>query len=426
MALPRFTIPSRTRFKSLIAAVLCCSAASAQIQADSVRHLFDFSSEKATIYVDPILDLSYGVSLAGSSEVWRNVRGASFSADWDSHWTAWGSLEEHQSIRVLEESWWTAQNGSLPGWGRAKLGRNLTLNSPDTLYVDVARAMGALSWHENPTTQLGWSVRLGMLPFGWGISDRASTLGLKSTSAPAPELRVAHASENRVLWAGFSKWVLDTRAPLGATSESLFEWTHSAMVGADFFLSERLLLRQVIGATWTAHPERADGRWASRSGWTGAGLKWSGQRLNCGVEAAHELLDWRSEGGGWNAGAWRWLAEAQVGLGPLRLGGTVFVRERPSAEWAADPEAFSLLTHAGLPLGQIWSDFVEFSAGFTSDSKRLSIYFYQQYTDWGRLTKTELYCHVWNDRPVFALAGMRWSPTADLTIFELGISVKAL
>lgn len=421
MALPRFTIPSRTRSESLlIAAVLGCSTATAQLPADSVRHLLDFSSEKATIYVDPILDLSAAVGV----EVWRNVRGAAFSASWDANWTAWGSLEEHQSIRVLEESWWTAQNGSLPGWGRAKLGRNLTLNSPDTLYVDVARAMGALSWHENPTTHQGWSVQFGMLPFAWGVSDRASTLGLRSTSAPAPELRVAHALENRVLWAGLSKWVLDTRAPLGATSESLFEWTHSAMTGADISLSDRLLLRHVLGITWTAHPERASDRWASRSGWAGAGFKWSGSTLTAGAEAAHEIMDWSGAGRNWRAGAWRWLAEARAQLGPVRLGGTVFVREGSSAEWAADPAAFSLLTHAGLPLGQIWSNFVEFSAGFTSHSNKFSVDFYQQYTDWGHLTKTELRYHVWDDWPVLAQAGLRWSPAVKWTVFEIGLSIN--
>lgn len=420
MASPRFTNPSRTRSKALIAAVLCWSAASAQLPADSVRHLLDFSSEKATIYVDPILDLSYGIGQEGLSPIWRNIRGASFEARWDEHWTASGSLEEHQSIRVLEESWWTAQNGSLPGWGRAKLGRNDSLNSAEAMYVDVARAMGVLKWRENPSNDLGWSVQFGMLPFAWGVSDRASTLGLSSTSAPAPEFKISHAAQNRVLWAGLSKWVLDTRAPLGATSESLFEWTNSAMLGWDVTITDNLLLRSLLGSTWTAHPERADGRWASRSGWAGVGAKWSGRIVDLGLEGAQEMLDWKS------TGASRWLAEVRLKVGQWRLGGTVFRREGSSAEWAADPAAFSLLTHAGLPLGQVWSEFAELSVGFASSSGQFFVDFYQQYSDWGDVTKTTLCYHVGGDWPVLVNAGTRWSHAVNFTIFEIGIKYKTL
>lgn len=406
-------------------AFVCCGTASSQLPEDSVRHLLDFSSEKATIYVDPILDLSYGVGCAGA--IWRNVRGASLSAAWDEHWTSWGSLEEHQSIRMLEESWWTAQNGSLPGWGRAKLGRNNDLNSPDTMYVDVARAMGALKWHQNPASQLGWSVQFGMLPFAWGVSDRASTLGLSSTSAPAPELKVAHAVKNRILWAGLSKWVLDTRAPLGATSESLFEWTNSAMLGWDLTLTEKLLLRSLIGSTWSAQPERSENRWASRGGWAGMGMKWSGRFVEVGMEGAQEMLDWDAgSGSDWVLGAWRWLAEVKFDVGPVRVGGTVFRREGSSAEWAADPAASSMLTHAGLPLGQIWSEFAEISVGFTSPSEKLYVDFYQQFMDWGRLTKTKLSYHVGDDWPVVASASVRRSQSIDCTVFEMCLTYNLL
>jgi hypothetical protein len=403
----------------VLVAFVCCGTTSAQLPKDSVRHLLDFSSEKATIYVDPILDLSYGVGCAGA--IWRNVRGASFSAAWDEHWTSWGSLEEHQSIRVLEESWWIAQNRSLPGWGRTKIGRNNTLNSPDTMYVDVARAMGALNWHQSPTTRLGWSVQFGMSPFAWGISDRASTLGLSSTSAPAPELKVARASENGVLWTGLTKWVLDTQTPQGASSGRLWEWTNSAMIGWDLKLTEKLLLRSLVGTTWSAHPERSEDRWASRSGWTGLGMKWSERNIDVGMEGAQEMLDWRAGSrSDWTFGAWRWLAEVKCSVGPVRVGGTIFRREGSSAEWAADPAAFSMLTHAGLPLGQIWSEFAEFSIEFTSPSEKLFVDFYQQYTDWGPLTKTKFSYHVGDDWPILTTAGMRWSSAADCILFEMG------
>lgn len=402
----------------------CCCEVSAQLPADSITHLFDFSSDNVQIHVDPLLDLLWTPAVEGNQTAWRNIRGATFSAHWDKNWSGWGSLEEHQSIRIFEESWWTAANASLPGWGKAKLGRDGAWRSSDSMYVDVARAMGGMRWNQNPETGQGWSVELAIRPFEWGIARHASTIGLRATSAPSPEFNISHSKGGRLFWLGGTKWILDSNSPFGALNQRIWEWTQSTMVGWDNELNETLQFRSIVGMTWSTASNRAGENWPLQSGWSAIGLKWENERFFGGLEAAHEALKWNETG--WTIGSWRGLAEVQISIGPIEIGGTIFRREGIADDWASNPSALTLLTHSGLPLGQIWPTFTEFHLSIPEDSNTFSARVSQEISDWGHITKLMAGFHPIERYPVTVRLEARWAHQKNMSNIGVCFSYKNL
>jgi hypothetical protein len=273
--------------------------------ADSTRHLLDFSSERSVVVVDPLLDLSWGPVRPAPDFAWLNIRGATFSASWDEQWQAWGSLEEHQSIRTGAEAWWTAKNGSLPGWGRAKLGRDGGWRTADSLYADVARAEGGIQ-------------------------------------------RSGAASNT---WLQVRKWVLDERGPLGETSESLFEWTQSYILGHEQMLRDNLRAEVVAGHTRLAAADRLTGSgWdkPTTATWLGCLVTWQQPTWWVGAEAATEWTLAAHQGVRWLAACGKVWSSGQITLEHLQRPGSAEAR-------ALAPADRSLLTHAGLPMGTVWS-----------------------------------------------------------------------
>lgn len=368
--LSRFIQKSETPFEAWILWVwiwflwpLAAGASGAEV--DSTRHLLDFSSDRATVFVDPLLDLAWGPSFPGPHRVWRNIRGATFKARWDDQWSAWGSLEEHQSIRVGQDAWWCQNSGSLPGWGRAKTGRSDgDWNTLDSLYVDVARAEGGLHWEAQSMGRLaGWTLDLVVNRWHWGVKGtQHGVLGSPSTQAPAPRIRVAHQNTpgdetpSALTWFETTKWVLDQRGPLGATSESLFEWTQSWIVGHERRSETHRHWGVVAGHTRLAGRDRLQPVWTDpASAWWG-GLSASSriQSFWFGAEGIWESTrQW--DGKADDPTTCRLLGVAGVDWpnGHLRV---EHARQPGDVELRATaPNERSLLTHAGLPLGLIWT-----------------------------------------------------------------------
>lgn len=358
--MPTFAIRSE-RWRLVGLTLLLTGAVAARGgEPDSTRHLLDFSSDRAMVVVDPLLHLAWGPVRPAPEFAWLNIRGASFAARWDEQWNAWGSLEEHQSIRTGADAWWTAMNGSLPGWGRAKLGRDGGLwRTADSLYVDVARAEGGVQWHAPAETALdGLSAKAAIERWDWGLNETTfGTISKHATTAPSPCLALAWKGPTSQTAFQIRKWVLDERGPLGATSESLFEWTQSAIIDHKQQLGEHLQAGAVAGHTRLAAAERLEASgWdkPTQSWWVGGQIRLRHQGWWLGGEAATEWTRGFEASPATNPGG-RWL----VAAGKVGSQGAITLEH---LQRAGDPEARALapadqtlLTHAGLPMGTVWS-----------------------------------------------------------------------
>lgn len=327
---------------------------------DSTRHLLDFSTDRSTVVVDPLLDLAWGPVRPAPETAWLNIRGATFAANWDGQWRAWGSLEEHQSIRTGAEAWWTAMNGSLPGWGRAKLGRDGgQWRTADSLYADVARAEGGVQWRAPQASALaGLSAKAAIERWDWGLDEATlGTISKHASTAPSPCIELAWAGPSSITSVQIRKWVLDERGPLGATSESLFEWTQSYALEHERRLGQHVRAGAVVGHTRLAEADRlAASGWdkPAKAWWLGGHIKWAHRGWWIGAEAATEWTrgfvetPLMNEGGRWVVACGKVWSEGQITLQHLQRPGTPEDRARHPAD-------LTLLTHAGLPMGTVWS-----------------------------------------------------------------------
>jgi hypothetical protein len=84
------------------------------------QHLFDFSGENGSVYVDPVVQVHGGGTKNMEAEVvWDNIRGARFQATIDGIWHLGGELLERQGVADPILGYWAVQN-RIPGWGRSK------------------------------------------------------------------------------------------------------------------------------------------------------------------------------------------------------------------------------------------------------------------------------------------------------------------
>lgn len=182
--------------------------------------LLDFSSDRARVVVNPILDLWAG------NGCYENTRGARFEAVIDGDWEVTGSLEERQGVGNPLLSAWaeatsdaTAGTVSLPGWGRAKWTNRSNYRAGDPIAFDASRA----------TAHIQRSGRIGALThrFETGLDHRhegtgATSMFWNSTAAPLPFVggSLEGPGWHVRTWAGSA--IGPNRGPTGATAESLF------------------------------------------------------------------------------------------------------------------------------------------------------------------------------------------------------------
>lgn len=387
------------------------------LSADSTRHLLDFSSDRSVVVVDPLLDLAWGPVRPAPDFAWLNIRGATFSASWDEQWQAWGSLEEHQSIRTGAEAWWTAMNGSLPGWGRAKLGRDGGWRTADSLYVDVARAEGGFQWCAPTTSPLaGWSAKASIDRWAWGLDAAVlGTISKETTTAPSPAIEIQRSGAASNTWLQIRKWVLDERGPLGETSESLFEWTQSYILGHEQMLHDNLRAEVVAGHTRLAAADRLTGSgWdkPTTATWLGGLVTWQQPTWWVGAEAATEWTLAAHQGVRWLAACGKVWSSGQITLEHLQRPGSAEAR-------ALAPADRSLLTHAGLPMGTVWSQAT--SLRWTNQWAKLgdiSTTLSGSWTDYGERVSVDFIKKLNDKWPVYANVNITFWTTQSLAVFQ--------
>ena len=179
------------------------------------QHLFDFSGENGSVYVDPVVQVHGGGTKNMEAEVvWDNIRGARIQATIDGIWHLGGELLERQGVADPMLGYWAVQN-RIPGWGRSKLGRQGAWNTLETAYYDVSRARGWCGWSDGQ-----WSVDGGIDALHIGAGNRSAFASIDA--APSPYLRIGfeHGALKSECWA--TQWNSTERGPLGETAESLF------------------------------------------------------------------------------------------------------------------------------------------------------------------------------------------------------------
>lgn len=383
------------------------------------------------VFVDPLLDLAWGPTVPGPHRVWRNVRGATFTARWDDQWSAWGSLEEHQSIRVGQDAWWCQTSGSLPGWGRAKTGRSDgDWNTLDSLYIDVARAEGGLHWEAQSMGPLaGWSLDLTVNRWSWGVEGtQHGVLGSPDTQAPAPRLRVAHQSTTHdgtpsaLTWFETTKWVLDQRGPLSATSESLFEWTQSWIAGHERRSEAHRHWGFVAGHTRLAGRDRLQSVWTDPASawWGGLSASWQIHSFWFGAEGIWESARQ------WNGAPFDPITCRLLGVagaewlnGHLRL---EHARQAGDVELRATaPHANSLLTHAGLPMGLLWTRATSLYLSQNWPQIRSNVSLSVERNDYSDVIFGQYQIQLWKQWPVhIKITSTSWLKP-QIQVYQLGV-----
>lgn len=209
----------------------------------SNQHLLDFSEESNFVVVDPVVQVMAGQMQSANEAlhqqtVWDNIRGARFQALIDNRWHIGGELLERQGVAEPMLGYWAAQY-RIPGWGRSKLGRDRSWDTPEQAYFDVSRSRGWVGWSSNQ-----WSADMGIdaLHLGAGISSAF----LSNKNAPAPYMRVERTSPNghaTRMW--LSHWLSPERGPLGETAESLMKRSHVGFLNHQWSVNEHWIVQGV-------------------------------------------------------------------------------------------------------------------------------------------------------------------------------------
>lgn len=225
----------------------------------SQQHLLDFSENANLVVVDPVVQVMAG-QIQSSNEalhqqtVWDNIRGARFQALIDDAWHIGGELLERQGVAEPMLGYWAAQY-RIPGWGRSKLGRDRSWNTPEQAYFDVSRSRGWVGWSKGP-----WSADAGIdaLHLGAGISSAF----LSNKSAPAPYVRIERSTANghaTRIW--LSQWLSPERGPLGETAESLMKRSHVGFLNHQWRFNDHWIVQGVYSVVREHTAEVAPEGW---------------------------------------------------------------------------------------------------------------------------------------------------------------------
>ncbi len=227
------------------------------------NHLFDFSDADRSqnlIVVDPVVQ-AYAGSIQTtdaqgnpqSRSWWDNIRGARFQGIIDGEWHVGGELLERQGLAEPLLGFW-ATDYRIPGWGRAKLGKDGGFNSIDEAYFDVMFTRG---WVGRQHRAWGWDAGVDALHIGAG---RTSAF-LSRHAVPAPYMRVTHhrATHRTSLWS--TRWMSTRRGPLGDTAESLLERSRAIFLTHQQHIGSRFMIQGVYNFSWEATRQEAAGGW---------------------------------------------------------------------------------------------------------------------------------------------------------------------
>lgn len=227
------------------------------------NHLFDFSDADRSqnlIVVDPVVQ-AYTGSIRARDEAgneqtrawWDNIRGARFQGIIDGKWQLGGELLERQGVAEPLLGHWATQY-RIPGWGRAKLGKDGGYNTIDEAYFDVMFTRG---WVGRQHQAWGWDAGVDALHIG---SGRASAF-LSRHAVPAPYMRVTHrgSTHRTSLWS--TRWMSTRRGPLGETAESLLERSRALFLTHEQRLGSRFVIQGVYNFSWETTRQEAAGGW---------------------------------------------------------------------------------------------------------------------------------------------------------------------
>lgn len=338
-----------------LAALAQDSDALAQDSASSwwERPLLDFSTDAASVLVNPFMDLAVGS--AGGQIFFENTRGARFDAEVDTVWRVEGALEERQGAADPVLTAWAfatankqAGTVALPGWGRAKWTDRTNYLEGTPLQFDASRAVVRMerSWERVAVAS--------------GLDNLHEGLGLQSAfwsrhAAPLPFIGAAYTGQRWRVggWAGAA--VGSERGPAGATAESLYARQRATRLGVGIhrnadWSADLLWLRL---AEVPFNPATSDP--APARHWGGAQFH---VRRGPWLAYAALAVDWR--------------AALSAAPGPAYMGELVHIRwsrrrTEAVAEWhrsrtgslrdapASGAPHLSLL-HSGTPLTHLWGD----------------------------------------------------------------------
>lgn len=227
------------------------------------NHLFDFSDAERTqnlIVVDPVVQAFAGSICTSNGQGnetartwWDNIRGARFQGVIDGKWQLGGELLERQGLAEPLLGHW-ATDYRIPGWGRAKLGKESGYNTVDEAYFDVMFTRG---WVGRVHRAWGWDAGVDALHIGAG---RASAF-LSRHAVPAPYMRVTHhhATHRTSMWT--TRWMSTRRGPLGETSESLLDRSRALFLTHQRSIGTHVVVQGIYNFSWETTPQEAAGGW---------------------------------------------------------------------------------------------------------------------------------------------------------------------
>jgi hypothetical protein len=227
------------------------------------NHLFDFSDTDRSqnlIVVDPVVQAYAGSIQTTDAEGnpqsrswWDNIRGARFQGIIDGEWHVGGELLERQGLAEPLLGFW-ATDYRIPGWGRAKLGKDGGFNSIDDAYFDVMFTRG---WVGRQHRAWGLDAGVDALHIGAG---RTSAF-LSRHAVPAPYMRVTHqgVTHRTSLWS--TRWMSTRRGTLGETAESLLERSRAIFLTHQQHIGSRFMIQGVYNFSWEATRQEAAGGW---------------------------------------------------------------------------------------------------------------------------------------------------------------------
>jgi hypothetical protein len=227
------------------------------------NHLFDFSDADRSqnlIVVDPVVQAYAGSIQTTDTEGnpqsrswWDNIRGARFQGIIDGKWQVGGELLERQGLAEPLLGFW-ATDYRIPGWGRAKLGKDGGSNSIDEAYFDVMFTRG---WIGRQHRAWGWDAGVDALHIGAGRSSAF----LSRHAVPAPYMRVTHRSSSHRtnLWS--TRWMSTRRGPLGETAESLLERSRALFLTHEQRMGSHFVFQGVYNFSWESTSQEAAGGW---------------------------------------------------------------------------------------------------------------------------------------------------------------------